>query len=201
MGLARLECWILGLPRVCADAVSARLGGRLALDQHALADIDPSDMRAKRFHTFDQAVTFTGSGALDLGQSRMFTQTVTGFSTRGKTTLDLEDIRFVDAGEATFSGTASGGVLNVTDGAHTAHITLKGDYRGVTFVASKDGAGRTQVVAQKAMAFAAPVDAFISAMAGLGSPGGQAIHTHVAWLGREYLLAPARAALAYARAR
>ncbi len=146
--------------------------------------------------TFDQAVTFTGGGALNLAQSRMFTQTVTGFSTRGRTTLDLEDIRFVDAGEATFSGTASGGVLTVTDGAHTAHIALKGDYRGVTFVASKDGHGGTDVVAQKADAFAAPVDAFVSAMAGLGSPGGQAIHAHAAGLGRDYLLAPGRAALA-----
>jgi hypothetical protein len=145
---------------------------------------------------FDQAVTFTGGGVLDLARSRMFTQTVTGFSIKGRTTLDLEDIRFVDTGEATFSGTASGGVLTVTDGTHTADITLKGDYRGVTFVASKDGSGGTDVVAQKADACAPPVDAFISAMAGFGSPGGQAIHTHVAWLGREYLLAPARAASA-----
>jgi hypothetical protein len=126
----------------------------------------------------------------------MFTQTVTGFSTRGRTTLDLDDIRFVDSGEATFSGTAAGGVLTVTDGAHTAHITLKGDYRGATFVASKDGFGGTDVVAQKANAFAAPVDAFIAAMAGLASPGGEALHADVAGLGRESLLAPGRAALA-----
>ncbi len=151
---------------------------------------------ASFFSTFDQAVTFTGAGALDLGQSRMFSQTVTGFSTRGRTTLDLEDIRFIDPGEATFSGTASGGVLTVTDGTHTAHITLKGDYRGATFVASKDGFGGTDVVAHKANAFAAPVDAFIAAMAGLGSRGGQAIHTPVAGLGRESLLAPARVAAA-----
>ena len=145
---------------------------------------------------FDQAVTFTGGGALDLAQSRMFTHSVTGFSTRARTTLDLEDIRFVDAGEATFSGTASGGVLTVTDGAHTAHITLKGDYRGVTFVATKDGHGGTDVVARKAEPFAAPVDAFISAMAGLASPGGQALDMPVAGLGREFLLAAGRAALA-----
>ena len=151
---------------------------------------------ASFFSTFDQAVTFTGAGALDLGQSRMFSQTVTGFSTKGRTTLDLADIRFVDAGEATFSGTASGGVLTVTDGAHTAHITLKGDYRGATFVASKDGSGGTDVVARKANAFAAPVDAFIAAMAGLASPGGQVVHADVAGLGREFLLAPSRAARA-----
>jgi hypothetical protein len=145
---------------------------------------------------FDQAVTFTGGGALNLAQSRMFTHSVTGFSTKGRTTLDLEDIHFVDAGEATFSGTASGGVLTVTDGAHTAHITLKGDYRGVTFVASKDGHGGTDVVARKADAFAAPVGAFVAAMAGLASPGGQVVHADVVGRGREYLLAPGRATLA-----
>ena len=91
-------------------------------------------------------------------------------------------------------GARSGGVLTVTDGTHTANITLKGDYRGVTFVASKDGHGGTEVVVRKADAFVAPVDAFISAMAGLGSPGGQAIHADVAGPGREHLLAPARAA-------
>jgi hypothetical protein len=69
-------------------------------------------------------------------------------------------------------------VLTVTDGSHTAHITLKGDYRAATFVASKDGFGGTDVVA------------FVSAMAGLAATAGHSVHAGATGLAREFLLAP-----------
>ena len=69
-----------------------------------------------------------------------------GFSTTGGTSFDLRDIGFVSANEATFVGGSSGGVLTVTDGTHTAHITLLGDYTTSTFVASSDGSGGVIIV-------------------------------------------------------
>jgi hypothetical protein len=76
-----------------------------------------------------------------LARSRTYTGTVFNFSTSGGTSLDLKDIAFVSAGEATFAGKSTGGVLTVTDGTHTAHITLRGDYLGSTFTAASDGHG------------------------------------------------------------
>ncbi len=145
--------------------------------------------------TFSEDVTFTGSGTLELGESRRYKGRITGFSLTGADTLDLSDIGFKSANEATFSGNGASGVLNVTDGTHTAHITLLGDYTGVTFVASSDGHGGAAVTVAKAQAVNA-VHTFISAMAGLRSPAGQAIHPDTAATGRENLLSSPRIAIA-----
>ena len=97
--------------------------------------------------SFTENVTFTGTtGVLELAQSQSYAGKVRGFSLTGGTSLDLDDIGFVSAGEATFSGNATSGVLTVTDGAHTAHITLIGDYTGATFVAGSDGHGGVSIV-------------------------------------------------------
>ena len=95
---------------------------------------------------FGEAVTFSGSnGTLRLGQSQAFTGKITGFA--GTNALDLADVTFTSGvTKATFSGTAAGGVLTVTDGTHTAHIALVGDYRASTFNLSSDGHGGTKVV-------------------------------------------------------
>ncbi len=99
--------------------------------------------------SFTQNVHFTGvSGTLQLAQSQNYTGTVSGFSTHGGSTfdvLDLRDIGFVSVNEATFSGTSSGGTLTVTDGTHTAHILLAGDYTHAGFAASSDGSNGTFV--------------------------------------------------------
>ena len=92
--------------------------------------------------TFVQNVAFTGTtGVLDLAQSGAYTGTLSGFSSTGATQLDLRDIGFVSASEATFSGKTAGGVLTVTDGTNTAHIALAGDYTTSTFIAASDGHG------------------------------------------------------------
>jgi hypothetical protein len=128
---------------------------------------------------FAENVAFTGTtGVLELARSRGYTGSVTGFSLTGGTSLDLRDIGFVGAGEATFSGTPISGVLTVSDGTHTAHITLIGDYTGSTFVASDDGHGGVSIVdPAKTEAMAAPAHRFIAAMAGLAGSAGGAIHT------------------------
>ena len=117
--------------------------------------------------------TFVTSGTLELAQSQTYTANITGFSKTGTTALDLVDIGFVSSGEATFSGTAGGGTLTVTDGTHIAHIKLSGDYLASTFIASSDGHGGTIVVDPRAKGGAAPPlnpspHPLIAAMAALG---------------------------------
>ncbi len=118
-----------------------------------------------------QNVSFlSGVGTLELGKSRTYTGMITGFSASGGTALDLGDIGFTGAGEATYKGSKSGGVLTVTDGKHTAKISLTGDYRTIGFVAASDGHGGTLVRASGSLALAAPAaGSFVAAMAGLGS--------------------------------
>jgi hypothetical protein len=146
--------------------------------------------------TVDQGVTFTGGGVLELGQSRQFKDAVTGFSTSGATTLDLGDIKFVDPGEGSFSGTVSGGVLTVTDGTHTANINLVGDYLGATFVASSDGKKGVDIVATGGQTPSAAH--FVSAMAAMTGHGEAAglIDARGVNDGRQMMLAMPRLAIA-----
>jgi hypothetical protein len=126
--------------------------------------------------SFSQNVSFTGRrGKLQLGVSENYTASITGFSKTGGTSLDLRDIAFVSSTEATFSGRATSGVLTVTDGTHTAHITLIGDYTASTFVASSDGKGGT-IVVDPTSGHAASAHRFVAAAAGLGGSAGASIH-------------------------
>src|SRR6516165_3460407 len=61
-------------------------------------------------------------------------------------TIDFADIDPTKMQRPTYSGTASGGTLTVTDGSHTANIALLGNYIASTFVTSSDGHGGTNVV-------------------------------------------------------
>jgi hypothetical protein len=148
--------------------------------------------------SFNDRVAFTGTtGVLHLAQSTAYTSNITGFSKSGGTSLDLGDIGFVGSSEATFSGTTSSGVLTVTDGTHTAHIHLRGNYIHSTFVASSDSHGGTIVVDTTAKdAAIAPSGAkFIEAMAGFGAAAtdGQ-LHASQAWPDRMPGLANPRVA-------
>ncbi len=132
--------------------------------------------------TLDFEAAFTGNvsfspaiGGLVLARSQAYIGTVSGFSTTGASSLDLRDIGFVGAGEASFSGTAADGTLTVTDGTHTAHIKLAGNYLSSTFTASSDGHGGTIVVDSKSPS-AALTHRFIAAAAGLAGSAGEAIH-------------------------
>jgi len=82
--------------------------------------------------TFDQdgptRQGLSGLGTLRLADSQDYCAAISGFSAKGLTALDLRDIGFVSAGEASFSGTSVEGVLTVSDGAHTARITLIGNF-------------------------------------------------------------------------
>jgi hypothetical protein len=124
--------------------------------------------------SFAQAVVFQGSGVLQLAQSQSYAGPVTGFSRKGATAFDLKDIGFTGPGEATYSGTRSGGLLTVTDGTHTAQIAMVGDYLNTTFVAAGDGHGGTLVSDH---ANAPSIPRFAAAAASLGAGAGGSVHT------------------------
>jgi len=120
--------------------------------------------------TFNQDVAFTGAtGTLELANSQTYTGKISGFAASGKTALDLVDIAFT-AGvtKASFTGTAASGVLTVTDGTHTATMSLIGNFAGSTFKVTGDGHGGTRVVDPAATNPQA--QSFVAAAAGLSSP-------------------------------
>jgi hypothetical protein len=167
----------LQLPLV-NDGVLVVSGGTLALATSAAvtgtgaAQISGGTLQTGQ--VFNQAVTFGGDGGtLILTASQAYTATVSGFADAASTSFDLRDIGFVDAGEATFSGTKTSGILTVSDGTHTARIALAGDYRGSTFVAASDGKGGVLIQDTNDRVAAAPTSplAFIGAMAAFGRDG------------------------------
>jgi hypothetical protein len=94
---------------------------------------------------FSGSVTFASdTGTLKLDNSATFAGTVAGMT--GHDTIDFTDIDPTKVQQPTYSGTASGGNLTVTDGTHSANIALLGNYLASTFVASSDGHGGTNVV-------------------------------------------------------
>ena len=80
-------------------------------------------------------------------------------------------MRFQSAGEATFSGTTSGGVLTVIAWTHTATIHLIGDYTHAVFTAASDGHGGVLIVASAAPS----ANAFAAAMASMAAPAAAAL--------------------------
>jgi len=141
--------------------------------------------------TFNQNVTFVGTGgALELAHGQTYSGTITGFSTTAGTFLDLDDISFT-AGTTTaiYSGAASGGILTVSDGSHTAHIHLAGNYTASSFITAADGHGGT-VIHDPTKGPAKtpppsgpphlaipllPTHTFIQIMASLGAHGGEGL--------------------------
>ena len=106
---------------------------------------------------------------------------MTGIATRGQgDILDLNDIAFVGSGEATYvdNGKHTGGVLTVSDGVHTAHINLVGDYHASTFGAFSDQNGGVDVFCEAATEAQVPAAShrFVAAMAGLGAGAGGPTH-------------------------
>jgi hypothetical protein len=110
---------------------------------------DPTTISAGQ--TLELASAYSGqlsfaadTGTLKLDNSATFAGTVAGMT--GQDTIDFADIDPTKVQQPTYSGTASGGNLTVTDGTHSANIALLGNYLASTFVASSDGHGGTNVV-------------------------------------------------------
>jgi hypothetical protein len=118
--------------------------------------------------TFNEAVVFGSSGRLILAHSTTYTASLTSFSHTGTTSLDLRDISFASA-TSSFSGTTAAGILTVTDGTHTAHIHLTGNYTAAAWTLSDDGSGGTIVVDPTAPKPASQAHALVAAAASLGA--------------------------------
>jgi hypothetical protein len=92
-----------------------------------------------------QFVTFTGTtGTLTIDHGLAFTGQISGLA--GADALDLADLSYGANTTATFLGNTAGGTLTVTDGSHTANITLIGNYLSSGWTLSSDGQGGTVVV-------------------------------------------------------
>ncbi|HEX3863248.1 MAG TPA: hypothetical protein VHY35_16305 [Stellaceae bacterium] len=95
------------------------------------------------------AVNFlsTSGGELILGDSQQFQATVHGFGGSGTDTFDFRDINFNSVNfSLSYAGNTTQGMLSVTDGMHTAHIALAGNYTTANFHAATDHANGTLIV-------------------------------------------------------
>ncbi len=197
-GLIEGNLTILGA--LANSGVLTTEGGTLTVDGAVTGagSVNLSGGTADFKSAFNEAVIFSGTaGVLELAQSQTYAKTISGFSKTGGTSLDLDDIAFTGAGEATYSGTKTGGVLTVTDGTHTAHINLKGNYLNSTFVAASDGHGGTIIHDPAKAAVVRAPHRFIAAMAGLGADGAEPLHALAAtWRAEAPILARPRAAIA-----
>ncbi len=90
--------------------------------------------------------THTG-GELLLADSQQFRAGVHGFGGASTDEMDLRDINFTSSAfKLSYNGNTTQGVLTVTDGTHTAHLTMFGNYTKANFLASADSAGGTLIV-------------------------------------------------------
>ena len=94
------------------------------------------------------AVTFasSGGGILQLDNSVSFAGLVAGFGEPD--VIDLRDVAFSSGTSLSYTSANpanTSGTLTVTDGAHTAHIMLIGQYAAAQFTLAADGAGGTLV--------------------------------------------------------
>ncbi|HZK99245.1 MAG TPA: hypothetical protein VFC47_05050, partial [Caulobacteraceae bacterium] len=132
---------------IMADIGALTVKGAVSGSGSAVVDNAKLDFAS----TFNENVTFTGpGGALELAQSTAYAGTITGFTNNFDSSLALDDIAFTSGvTKATYidNGMATGGVLTVTDGTHTARITLVGNYAADIFTVGADGTGGTTVMA------------------------------------------------------
>jgi trimeric autotransporter adhesin len=81
--------------------------------------------------------------------SQTFSGTIAGFASPAgvNEAIDLRDIVFTSATTVKFTEAANNtsGTLTVTDGAHTANLTLLGQYSAANFSLSSDGNGGTLI--------------------------------------------------------
>jgi autotransporter passenger strand-loop-strand repeat protein len=86
----------------------------------------------------------TLGGTLELDDSQHFNGVISGFGVPGG--IDLTDISYGSGTTVGYSGDNTGGILTVTDGSHTATLSLLGQYVVANFAIQSDGHGGTLVV-------------------------------------------------------
>jgi hypothetical protein len=97
--------------------------------------------------TFDQNITFTGPGVLELEHSQTYGATVSGFGLGDA--IDLNDLAYSANESLTWTQDDDAGVLTVEDNGTTEHIALDGDYSSSEFALTQDAtaAAGTDVLA------------------------------------------------------
>ncbi|WP_407117521.1 hypothetical protein [Bradyrhizobium sp. LMG 9283] len=90
-------------------------------------------------------VSFVSGGTLKLDSSVSFGGTISGFAKPDY--IDMADITFGSSTTLSFTEAASNtsGTLTVSDGVHTAHVTLLGQYVTAQFTSATDGHGGTLI--------------------------------------------------------
>jgi hypothetical protein len=108
----------------------------------------------------DANVSFdSGSGGmLQLDKPESFTGTVAGFG--GQDQIDLGNIAYSDVTTTLdywMNSDSSGGTLTVSDGTHTANLSLLGQYAASSFAMASDGHGGTLIAEAAAIAQTQPL--------------------------------------------
>ena len=123
------------------DAVSGT--GAFTVDSGALLQFDTAVASGA-------SVDFASisGGELLLRDSQHFGAKIHGFGGPDTDLMDLQDINFTSSSgfKLDYVGNTTQGVLTVTSGADTAHLTMFGDYTTADFHASADGFGGTAIV-------------------------------------------------------
>ena len=128
-----------------SNAVGVVSGSTISMNNGVIVIAIGSAQTVEITSAYSGNVTFTGSsGTLKIDNSASFTGNVTGMT--GQDTIDFADINPAKVQPPSYSGSAAGGTLTVTDGSHTAKVALVGNYLGSTFVPSSDGNGGTNVI-------------------------------------------------------
>ena len=96
--------------------------------------------------TIDDVIFAGPNASLVLAQASAFTGTISGWQDHDS--IDLGDILFSDGVTSlayAANGDNSGGTLTVSDGTHTASLSLLGQYSAADFALSADGHGGTLI--------------------------------------------------------
>jgi hypothetical protein len=111
--------------------------GSAIIDGSAVIEVTGAESNSVTFHS--------ATGELILDHSADFTGTIFGFTGDGTLTgsdlIDLRDISFSVLEQTSYAD----GVLTVSDGVHTAHLSFDGNYQLANFKLVDDGHGGTTV--------------------------------------------------------
>ena len=88
-------------------------------------------------------VYFDGGGLLAFEDSASFHGSIVGFDSWSH--IDFADISFSSTTTVGYSGNDSSGILQVSDGAHSAQLALIGQYTAASFTLAGDGHGGTML--------------------------------------------------------
>jgi hypothetical protein len=124
----------------------ALAGGGLTAGSITLQDSGSLEFGTANSENVTFAAGASGTLKIDHGLTAPFTGSISGLTTTNS--VDLVDLAWTHPSRsmtATYSGTASGGTLTVSDRTNSVNLNLLGDYRTASWLLSKDANGGTLV--------------------------------------------------------